>query len=199
MLIISGRSDTFNRSILRSIEPRFICQPDGFNELEQNFVDELSYRVVNEQQRLIVIYPITIAAFSLLNSSIVASKNRSISFEQLLSDKNILFTENTGVPEHFSSDYQISWPSENDKNNLKQRLLSLYSDLFQVTGNNQLTLKMTGDRLVDATLLMRLIMYRNTCLHLFAKPAYILLACQANSQVQKKTHKDLIFIPFDDF
>ncbi|CAF4365025.1 unnamed protein product, partial [Adineta steineri] len=25
-------------------------------------------------------------------------------------------------------------------------------------------------------------MYRNTCLHIFAKPAYILLACQVNSQ-----------------
>jgi hypothetical protein len=169
--------------MLRSIEPRFICQPDGFNELEQNFVDELSYRVVNEQQRLIVIYPITIAAFSFLSSSIVTSKTRSVSIDQLFMDKNILFTENVDVPQHFSSHYQISWSSDNDKNSLKQRLLSIYSDVFESFGNNNLTLKMTGDRLVDAALLMKLIMYRNIGLHLFAKPAYILLACQINCQV----------------
>ncbi len=126
-----------------------------------------------------MIYPITIAAFSLLNTP----KTRSVSIEQLFLDKNILFTENSGVPEYFSSDHQISWPTDNDQNNFKQRLLSLYSDVFESTGNNQLTLKMTGDRLIDSALLMKLIMYRNTCLHLFAKPAYILLACQANSQV----------------
>jgi hypothetical protein len=133
-----------------------------------------------------VIYPITIAAFSFLNSSIVTTKNRSVLIEQLFTDKNTLFIENTGVLEYFSSHYQISWPSNNDQNNLKQRLLSLYSDVFQLIGNNQLTLKMTDDRLSDAALLMKLIMYRNTCLHLFAKPAYILLACQANSQVELK-------------
>lgn len=138
-----------------------------------------------------MIYPITIAAFSFLNSSIVVSKNRSVSIEQLFSVKNTLFLENTDVPGYFSSHYQISWPSENDKNNLKQRLLSLYPDIFEFIGNNQLSLKMTGDRLVDASLLMKLIMYRNTCLHLFAKPAYILLACQANSQVDK-TNKTLL-------
>ena len=69
------------------------------------------------------------------------------------------------------------------KMHLKQRLLSIYSDVFESFGNNYLTLKMTGDRLVDAALLMKLIMYRNICLHLFAKPAYILLACQINCQV----------------
>ena len=130
-----------------------------------------------------MIYPITIASFSLLNPSIVTNKTRSISIEQLFIDKNLLFTENSGVAEYFSSDYQISWSNDNDQNNFKQRLLSIYSDIFESIGNNQLTLKTTGDRLVDAALLMKLIMYRNTCLHLFAKPAYILLACQANSQV----------------
>jgi 1-acyl-sn-glycerol-3-phosphate acyltransferase len=181
-----NNKDIFNRSIPRGIQPNFICQQDGFNELEQNFLDELSYRVIHEQQCLTVIYPITIAAFSFLNSSIVTTKNRSISIEQLFIDKNILFIDNTGVLEYFSSHYQISWPSNNDKNHLKQRLLSLYSDIFELFGYNQLTLKMSGDRLIDASLLMKLIMYRNTCLHLFAKPAYILLACQMNSQVTKK-------------
>jgi glycerone phosphate O-acyltransferase len=177
--------DLIDRSIPRGIQPRFICQQDGFNEIEQNFIDELSYRVVNEQQRLTVIYPITIAAFSLLHSSIITTKIRSVSIEQLFLDKNRLFIENSGVLEYFSSQYQISWPLDNDQNNLKQRLLTLYSDVFELNGNNQLTLKMSGDRLIDATLLMKLIMYRNTCLHLFAKPAYILLACQMNSQVEK--------------
>lgn len=176
--------DTFNRSIPRSIQPRFICEQDGFNEFEQNFIDELSYRVVNEQQSLTVIYPITIAAFSFLNTSIVTTKNRSVLIEQIFIDKNILFFENTSVTEYFSSQYQISWPSNNDQNYLKQRLLTLYSDVFEPIGNNQLTLKTTNDRLSDASLLMKLIMYRNTCLHLFAKPAYILLACQLNSQVE---------------
>jgi glycerone phosphate O-acyltransferase len=174
---INRRSDRFDRSIPRGIQPRFICQQDGFDEIEQSFIDEISYRVIHEQQRLTVIYPITIAAFSLLNLS---TKNRSVSIEQLFSDKNILFLENTGVCEYFSSNYQISWPTDNNQNNFKQRLLSLYSDIFEPIGNNQLALKITGDRLIDATSLMKLIMYRNTCLHLFAKPAYILLACQVN-------------------
>jgi hypothetical protein len=144
-----------------------------------------------------VIYPITIAAFSFLNSSIVTSKTRSVSIEQLFIDKNTLFTEHTSVVEHFSSHYQISWPSDNDRNYLKQRLLSIYSDVFEFAGNNNLTLKITGDRLGDAALLMKLIMYRNIGLHLFAKPAYILLACQANSQVEKKhilINKNIVFI-----
>ncbi|UJR28788.1 hypothetical protein I4U23_010014 [Adineta vaga] len=176
-------SDAFNRSIPRSIQPRSICQQDVFTDAEQRFSDELSYRIVNEQQSLTVIYPITIAAFSFLTTSIEISKNRSVSIEQLLINRKILFTDNTGVPEHFSTHYQISWPMENDENSLKQRLLTIYSDVFELSEKNCLTLKMTGDRLVDATLLMKLIMYRNTCLHLFAKPAYILLACQTNSQI----------------
>jgi glycerone phosphate O-acyltransferase len=188
--------DTFNRSIPRGIQPRFICQQDGFNEFEQNFTDELSYRIINEQQRLTVIYPITIAAFSFLNSSIVSSKNRLISIEKLFIDKNILCIENTGVLEYFSSHYQISWPSNNDQNHLKQRLLTLYSDIFESIGNNYLTLKMIDDRLIDSALLMKLIMYRNTCLHLFAKPAYILLSCQAYSQVEKKTSIELVIFIF---
>jgi glycerol-3-phosphate O-acyltransferase len=132
-----------------------------------------------------VIFPITVAAFSFLTSSIVTSKNRFVSIEQLYADKNSLFIDNTDVLDHFSSSYQIHWPSENDKTNIKQRLLSLYSDVFELVDNNHLTLKMTGDHLTDSALLLKLIMYRNTCLHLFAKPAYILLACQANSQVEK--------------
>ncbi|CAF3742024.1 unnamed protein product [Adineta steineri] len=179
----NNHSDTFNRSVPRSLQPRFICQQDAFTVSEQKFSDEISYRVVNEQQRRTVIYPITIAAYSLLKSPIVTtSKDRSILIEQLVIDKNILFTENTNILEHFSSQYQISWPVENDKIILKDRLLSIYSDVFEMTRNNFLTLKMSGDRLADASILMKLIMYRNTCLHIFAKPAYILLACQVNSQ-----------------
>ncbi|CAF0927836.1 unnamed protein product [Rotaria sordida] len=178
----NSRCDTFDRCIPRGIQPRSICQQDGFNELEQNFLNELSYRIVNEQQCLTIIYPITVTAFSFLNSSVVMPKNRSISMEQLFIDKNTLFIENTSVIEDFSTHYQIFWPSNNDKNNLKQRLLSIYSDVFELTGNNHLKLKMTGDRLVDAALIMKMIMYRNTCLHLLAKPVYILLACQVNSQ-----------------
>ncbi|CAF1355527.1 unnamed protein product [Adineta steineri] len=179
----NNHSDTFNRSVPRSLQPRFICQQDAFTVSEQKFSDEISYRVVNEQQRRTVIYPITVAAYSLLKSPIVTtSKDRSILIEQLVIDKNILFTENTNILEHFSSQYQISWPVENDKIILKDRLLSIYSDVFEMTRNNFLTLKMSGDRLADASILMKLIMYRNTCLHIFAKPAYILLACQVNSQ-----------------
>ncbi|CAF1347772.1 unnamed protein product [Adineta steineri] len=179
----NNHSDTFNRSVPRSLQPRFICQQDAFTVSEQKFSDEISYRVVNEQQRRTVIYPITIAAYSLLKSPIVTtSKDRSILIEQLVIDKNILFTENTNILEHFSSQYQISWPVENDKIILKDRLLAIYSDVFEMTRNNFLTLKMSGDRLADASILMKLIMYRNTCLHIFAKPAYILLACQVNSQ-----------------
>lgn len=188
------RSDWFDRSIPRGIQPRFICQQDGLDEVEQSFVDELSYQVINEQQRLTVIYPITMAAFSLLNLSNLTGKNRSVSLEQMFIDKNILFTENADVPGYFSSNYQISWPTMNDQNILKQRLPSLYSDLLEFVGNNQLTMKMTGDRLVDAASLMKLIMYRNTCLHLFAKPAFVLLACQANSQV---IHLKIDEISFD--
>lgn len=176
--------ETFERSIPRSIQPRFICEQDSFNQIEQKFMDELSYRIVYEQNSLIVVYPIAIAAFSFLNKSIITSNNRLLSIEQLFIDKNILFYENTGVPEYFSSHYQISWPSNNDQNHLKQRLVTLYPDIFQSFGNNQLKLNLTNDRLNDAALLMKLIMYRNTCLHLFAKPAYILLACQLNSQVK---------------
>ena len=63
-------------TVPRGIEPRFICEQARYlTKLEQDFVDELSYRVVKEQQRLTVIYPITIAAFSFLTSSIVTSKN----------------------------------------------------------------------------------------------------------------------------
>ena len=177
------RSDWYDRSIPRGIQPRFICQQDGLDEVEQNFMDELSYRVIHEQLRLTVIYPITMAAFSLLNSSNVTEQNRSIVLEQLCTDKNILFTENADIPGYFSLDYQISWPTSNDQIMLRQRLLSLYPDILEPIKSHQLTMKITGDRLVDAATLMKLIMYRNTCLHLFAKPAYILLACQANSQV----------------
>ncbi|CAF0897903.1 unnamed protein product [Rotaria sp. Silwood1] len=178
----NSHCDPFNRRVPRGIQPRSVCQYDGFNELEENFLDEISYRIVNEQQSLTAIYPITVVAFSFLNSSITMSRDRSMSIEQLFIDKNTLFIENANVLKDFSTHYEIFWPSNNDKNNLKQRLLSLYSDIFELIGNNHLKLKMTGDRLVDAALLMKLIMYRNICLHFFAKPAYILLACQATTQ-----------------
>jgi hypothetical protein len=88
------------------------------------------------------------------------------------------------VLERFSSHHELCWSSvDNGDGSLQQRLLFLYSDMFDLVSGNNLTLKMTGDRLADAALLMKLIMYRNTCLHLFAKPAYVLLACQAFSQV----------------
>ncbi|CAF3150372.1 unnamed protein product [Rotaria socialis] len=179
---LNSRCDSFNRSIPRGVQPRFTCQPDGFNELELNFVDQLSYRIVHEQQRLTAIYPITVVAFSFLSSFTVMPRSRSVSLEQLFADKETLFIEHNDIVEYYSTNCQIFWPSNNDKNNLKQRLLSLYSDVFDISGNNHLKLKITGDNLVDASLLMKLIMYRNTCLHLFAKPAYILLACQVNSQ-----------------
>lgn len=175
--------NTFERSIPRGIEPRFICQPDGLNNLEQRFLDNLSYRVVNEQQRLTVVFPITIAAFSLLNSLTITSNDRSVSLEQIYTDKRSLFVENSRVLEHFSSTYQLYWPSDNNHQHLQQRLLSVYPDVFDVSGDQRLVLKMTGDRLNDTALLMKLIMYRNTCVHLVAKPAFILLACQANVQV----------------
>lgn len=169
----------------RGIEPRFVCQQDGLSQLEQGFLDDLSYRVVNEQQRSTVIFAITSVAYSFLHSSILTTKSRSIPTEQLYADKTSLFTENTGLLEQLSTDYRIHWPSDNDHNHFKQRLLSLYPDVFELLGGQNVALKITSDRLVDAALLMKLIMYRNTCLHLFAKPAYVLLACQASSQVNR--------------
>ena len=189
LLIVLGDSETFNRSIPRGIRPRFTCQQDGFNDFEQSFINEISYRIVNEQQRLTVIYPITAVACSFLNSTIITNKNRSISIEQIINDKNTLFMENNNILEYyFSSNYQIFWPSTNEKINLEQRLILLYSDIFELIGNNHLRLKMTDNYAINASLLMKLIMYRNTCLHLFSKPAYILLACKTNSQV-RRTHK----------
>ena len=170
----------------RGIEPRFICQQDGLSQLEQNFLDDLSYRVVNEQQRSTVIFPITSVAYSFLHSSMLTAKNRSIPTAQLYTDKTSLFHENASLLEQFSTEYRIHWPSDNDHNNFRQRLLSLYPDVFELVGGQSVALKITGDRLVDAALQMKLIMYRNTCLHLFAQPAYVLLMCQATSQVTKK-------------
>ena len=170
----------------RGIEPRFICQQDGLSQLEQSFLDDLSYRVVNEQQRSTVIFPITSVAYSFLHSAILTPRSRSISTEQFYADKTSLFNENIGLLEQFSTDYRIHWPSDNDHNNFRQRLVSLYPDVFELVGGQNVALKITGDRLVDAALLMKLIMYRNTCLHLLAKPAYVLLACQANAQVNSE-------------
>lgn len=141
-----------------------------------------------------MIYPITVVAFSLLNSSITTIKNRSVSLQQLFTDKDTLFSEHNSVLEHFSCHYQIFWPSTNDHNNIRQRILSLYSDVFEIVGTNRIKLKVTGNRLTDGSLIMKLIMYRNTCLHLFAKPAYILLACQVNSQVNQIYWKVSIFV-----
>ncbi|CAF1636083.1 unnamed protein product, partial [Adineta ricciae] len=131
----NDQSDAFNRSVPRTLQPRSICQQDAFTDAEQRFTDELSYRIVNEHQSLTVIYPITVAAFTFLNTS----NNRSVSIDQLLTDKKTLFLDNTGVAEHFSSHYQISWPVENERNCLKQRLLTIYSDVFECTENNHLT------------------------------------------------------------
>ena len=190
--VILGNENPFERSAPRGIEPRFICQPDGLNNLEQRFLDDLSYRVVNEQQRLTVIFPMTIVAFSLLNSSTITTNNRFVSLEQIYTDKRSLFVENSRVLEHFSSTYQLYWPSDNNQQHLTQRLLSVYQDVFDISGDQRLVLKMTGDRLNDTALLMKLIMYRNTCLHLFAKPAFILLACQSNVQVNDSIFTDSI-------
>lgn len=161
--------------------------------MEESFADELSYRVVTEQQRLTAVYPISIAALSFLNSITSLPRNRFVSLEQLCINKERLFTDNIEVIKDYSTDYELFWPSNNDTINLKRRLLSLYSDVFETNSNNQLKLNMTGDNLVDAALVMKLMMYRNTCVHLFAKPAYILLACQTNSQVRKQRRNHHLF------
>jgi len=169
----------FERIIPRGIEPRFICQQSVFNQNEEEFLNEISYRIINEQQRLTVIYPITLIAWSFLNN-----QNQSLTIEQIVRNKQILFTEHLDVPQHFSTDYQISWPVDNNESILKQRLVALYSDLLTFDQHQQLTLKVTGDKLNDSALIMKLIMYRNTCLHLFAKPSFILLICRQNCQVE---------------
>ena len=176
--------DVFHRSVPRGIEARFICQQNGLNDLEQQFLDNLSYRIVHEQQRLTVIFPITMAALSFLQNASLPMQQRSISTHQIVSDKNILFRENIKMLEHFSTTYQLYWPSENEDQLLPQRLLSIYSDVLEISNDRCLKLKTTGDRLTDTALLMKLVMYRNTCLHLFSKPAFILLACQSDAQVR---------------
>jgi hypothetical protein len=177
--------DRFRRCLPRAIQPRFICQQDGLNDFEQEFLDEISYRIVHEQQSSTVIFPITLAALSFLQSSTVNTRNRFISMKQIYTDKNTLLVDNSRLLDYSSSNYQVYWPSDNDEQHLKQRLLTVYSDVFDISGDKSLRLKMTGDRLSDTSLLMKLVMYRNTCLHLFAKSSYILLACQMRNQVNE--------------
>ena len=172
----------FQRSIPRGVESRFLSQQNGLSHFEQNFLDDLSYRIVNEQQRLTVVFPMALVSFSFLRNS----KNRILSVEQIFNEKTTLIDENRRVFDYFSSNFQIFWPNETNRDEFSKRLLNIYSDVFDLTSDNQLRLKMTGDRSNDASLMMKLVMYRNTFLHFLAKPTYILLICKTNSQVNFK-------------
>lgn len=123
-------------------------------------------------------------AYSLLQSAATPIEKRNSSIQQIVNDKNILLRKHAKVLQYFSKAYQVCWPSENEEQGLYQRITSLYSDVFQLTNDYQLKLQVTGDRSTDSSILMKLVMYRNTCLHLFAKPSFILLVCHTDSQVR---------------